>query len=227
MQSRVLVAVALFLSAGCLMCVAPAFSQSSQETGKLKVHVEPKQAYVFVDGKAIRDGSQTIKLAPGDHNVSVYNYGYESKTQSVHIDAHKTADLNIALTSSGDKVSGPFAEIEFKGDPRAAVLLNGKTPVYFVGRHVEALILAARSGHTEIVQALLDKGADVNAKTKIGSTALIGASMNGHLEAAKALLAKSADVNAAMNNGTTALIAATRGGHADIRDLLMKAGANP
>ena len=136
MQSRVLVAVALFLSAGCLMCVAPAFSQSSQETGKLKVHVEPKQAYVFVDGKAIRDGSQTIKLAPGDHNVSVYNYGYESKTQSVHIDAHKTADLNIALTSSGDKVSGPFAEIEFKGDPRAAVLLNGKTPVYFVG-HVD------------------------------------------------------------------------------------------
>ena len=136
MQTKLLVLVIFFLSAGCLLFTAPAFPQSSPETGKLKVHVEPKQAYVFVDGKAIRDGSQTIKLAAGNHNVSVYNYGYQSKIQDVHIDAHKKADLNIALQSSGDKVSGPFAEIEFKGDPRAAVLLNGQTPAYFVG-HVD------------------------------------------------------------------------------------------
>jgi len=139
MQTRALVSVALFLSAGFLLCVAPAFSQSSKESGKLRVHVEPKQAYVFVDGKAIRDGSQTIKLAPGDHNVSVYNYGYQPKTQNVHIDARKMADVNIALQSSGDKVSGPFAEIEFKGNPRAAVLLNGQTPAYFVG-HVDEFV---------------------------------------------------------------------------------------
>ncbi|MGO8816601.1 MAG: OmpA family protein [Terriglobia bacterium] len=136
MQARALVSVAAFLSAGCLFCVTPALSQSSQETGKLKVHVEPKQAYVFVDGKAIRDGSHTIKLAAGNHNVSVYNYGYEPKTESVQINAHKEADLDIALQSSGGKVAGPFAEIEFKGDPRAAVLLNGQTPAYFVG-HVD------------------------------------------------------------------------------------------
>ena len=37
------------------------------ETGKLKIHVSPKQAYVFIDGSAIRDGSQTIKLTPGSH----------------------------------------------------------------------------------------------------------------------------------------------------------------
>ena len=36
---------------------------NSGETGKLKIHVSPKQAYVFVDGSAIRDGSQTIKFA--------------------------------------------------------------------------------------------------------------------------------------------------------------------
>ena len=136
MQTKLLVLVIFFLSAACLLFTAPAFPQSSPATGKLKVHVEPKQAYVFVDGKAIRDGSQTIKLAAGNHNVSVYNYGYQSKIQDVHIEAHKKADLNIALQSSGDKVSGPFAEIEFKGDPRAAVLLNGQTPAYFVG-HVD------------------------------------------------------------------------------------------
>jgi hypothetical protein len=33
-------------------------------------------------------------------------------------------------------VAGPFGDIEFKGHPRAAVLLNGTTPDYFVG-HVD------------------------------------------------------------------------------------------
>ncbi len=33
-------------------------------------------------------------------------------------------------------MSGPFADIEIKGDPRAAVLLNGTTPDFFVG-HVD------------------------------------------------------------------------------------------
>lgn len=108
----------------------------SGETGKLKIHVTPKQAYVFVDGSAIRDGSQTIKLVPGSHQVSVHNYGYTPVTQSVAIESRKTTDLNVDLQKSGDKVSGPFGDIEFKGQPRAAVLLNGKTPDYFVG-HVD------------------------------------------------------------------------------------------
>jgi hypothetical protein len=136
MKSRALVSVALALSAGSLLCLAPAFAQPSEETGKLKIHVEPKQAYVFIDGKAIRDGSQSIKLAAGDHKVGVYNYGYQPKIENVNIDAGKKVDRSIALQPSGDKVSGPFAEIEFKGNPRAAVLLNGQTPAYFVG-HVD------------------------------------------------------------------------------------------
>jgi len=106
------------------------------KTGKLKIHVSPKQAYVFVDGSAIRDGSQTIKLAPGTHEVSVHNYGYLPATQSVEIESGKTTDLKLDLQKTGETVSGPFGDIEFKGDPRAAVLLNGTTPDYFVG-HVD------------------------------------------------------------------------------------------
>jgi hypothetical protein len=45
----------------------------------------------------------------------------------------KKADLNVAFQSSGDKVSGPFAEIEFKGHPRAAVLLNGSIDLHVLG----------------------------------------------------------------------------------------------
>jgi hypothetical protein len=135
MTRRFVCSVVLLAAAGTF-CAASVSAQSSSETGKLKIHVVPKQAYVFVDGKAIRDGSQTIKLTAGDHKVGVYNYGYQSNTQDVQIQEGKTTDLNVALQAAGDKVSGPFADIEFKGDPRAAVLLNGDTPAYFVG-HVD------------------------------------------------------------------------------------------
>lgn len=125
-----------FLMVVLSLVTLPAIAQGSEGNGRLKIHVSPKQAYVFVDGKAIRDGSQTIELAPGSHEVSVHNYGYVAKTQQVHIDSGKTTDLSVALDMSGDKVSGPFGDIEFKGYPRAAVLLNGTKPDYFVG-HVD------------------------------------------------------------------------------------------
>ena len=136
MRKSLFCPVLLMFCAAFFFCVAPSFAQSSSETGKLKIHVVPKQAYVFVDGKAIRDGSQTISLTAGDHKVGVYNYGYLPKVQSVHVNAGEKTDLAVTLQSSGDVVSGPFGDIEFKGHARAAVLLNGQTPDYFVG-HVD------------------------------------------------------------------------------------------
>ena len=119
-----------------LLAVLPVCAQSSADTGYLKIHVSPKQAYVFVDGKAMRDGTQKIKLTAGSHEVSVRNYGYIPFTQAVRIDPRDTTEVPVTLKRSGAEVSGPFGYIEFKGHPRAAVLLNGTTPDYFVG-HVD------------------------------------------------------------------------------------------
>jgi hypothetical protein len=58
----------------------PAAAQGNNDTGKLKIHVSPKQAYVFVDGQAIRDGSQTIDLPAGAHQVSVRNSEHTTGT---------------------------------------------------------------------------------------------------------------------------------------------------
>ena len=41
----------LFFAAS-YFCAVPVSAQSSLEMGTLKMHVEPKQAYVFLDGKA-------------------------------------------------------------------------------------------------------------------------------------------------------------------------------
>jgi hypothetical protein len=119
-----------------LIGATPALAQSNARNGKLKIRVTPKQAYVFVDEQAIRDGSQAIALVPGKHTVEVRNYGYFPQTQDVDITSGKTTQLSVTLKTSGDKVAGPFGDIELKGHPRAAVLLNGSTPAYFVG-HVD------------------------------------------------------------------------------------------
>lgn len=54
---------------------------------------------------------------------------------------------------------------------------------------------AARKGDVATVKALLDKGVDVNAKTKYGATALSYAADHGSLEVAKLLIERGADVN--------------------------------
>jgi uncharacterized cupredoxin-like copper-binding protein len=130
--ARLFVLLLVALLAG----IAPAAAQNQAQTGKVKIKVSPKQAYVFVDGNAIRDGSQTIELSAGKHTVGVHNYGYLPENESVEITAGKTTELNVSLQASGGRVDGPFGDIELKGHPRAAVLLNGSTPAYFVG-HVD------------------------------------------------------------------------------------------
>ncbi|HKF53063.1 MAG TPA: OmpA family protein [Candidatus Acidoferrales bacterium] len=132
MRTKSLALVPFLAMVVALTFAAPAFAQN----GKLKIKVSPKQAYVFVDGNAVKEGSQTIKLPAGSHSVGVYNYGYTSQTQNVDITNGKTTNLDVKLQASGGDVSGPFGDIELKGDRKAAVLLNGKTPAYFVG-HVD------------------------------------------------------------------------------------------
>ena len=71
------------------------------------------------------------------------------------------------------------------------------------------LLLAARQGYTESVQALLEAGADVNQASAGDKTSpLLIATINGHFDLAKLLLDKGADPKAASENGATALYAA-------------------
>ncbi|MFZ1939032.1 MAG: OmpA family protein, partial [Terracidiphilus sp.] len=123
----------LALCPSALLWLNPAIAQS-QDSAKLKVHAQPKQAYLFVDGKAIRAGSHAIHLTPGDHTITVRNYGYAANTQKVQLTGGNETKLNVDLHPYGGRVSGPFADLEFKGDHQAAILLNGATPAYFVGR---------------------------------------------------------------------------------------------
>ena len=67
------------------------------------------------------------------------------------------------------------------------------------------LLIAARKGYTEIVQALLDADANVAAANTFSLTALMLAAKNGHTDIVQALLNAGADVNAVSRTGTTVL----------------------
>jgi outer membrane protein OmpA-like peptidoglycan-associated protein len=126
LSPRILFAVLLGLIGG-----TSAFAQN----GKLNLHVSPKQAYVFVDDRAISEASKvhSLSLSAGEHKVELANYGYQAVTRTVTIVAGKTTALDISLEAVSKVVSGPFGAITIEGADRDAVLLNGKTPDYFVG----------------------------------------------------------------------------------------------
>jgi ankyrin repeat protein len=70
------------------------------------------------------------------------------------------------------------------------------------------MLLAARQGAFDTVQALLDGGADINqASPADGLTPLLIATINGHFDLARFLIDRGADVHAFSENGVTPLYA--------------------
>lgn len=125
--------VPLAVSALALCMGIQCMAQSGD--GKVAIQVTPKQAYVFVDGRAISEASKhhSMSLSAGDHKIVLANYGYTPETRNVTITAGKTTDLNVTLQPVSSTVAGPFGAITIEGAAHDAVLLNGKTPDFFVG----------------------------------------------------------------------------------------------
>lgn len=125
---------------GAIVLFSSAAVAQELKKGKLKISVSPKQAYTFVDDKAIGPGSRTIKLDVGTHHLVVGNYGFKFAEQDVSIDSGHTVPVDIHLAPVGEDIPGPRGRIQIEVGMRragdAAVLLNGKKPQYFVG-HVD------------------------------------------------------------------------------------------
>ena len=91
---------------------------------------------------------------------------------------------------------------------------------------IVALLLAhgAWENHTDILKALLEKGASVDARDENGWTAMMRAAVKGHNESMMTLLEKGADVNAGSSAGDTALIRAAQGGQIQTVKALLERG---
>lgn len=88
------------------------------------------------------------------------------------------------------------------------------------GTGYTALTGAVASGHTAIVEWLLQHGANANYRYGAGYSPLLTAAANGHLEIAKLLLAHGADPHAGTNDGKTATTLATERNHPEVAAFL-------
>ena len=115
--------------AEALLFVSAALAADS----KLRVHVEPKQAYIFVDGVPFGEGSRTIRIPSGNHSIGVYNYGFTSQVREVTVEPETVTGLEFKLEPVTGEVKGPWGRIQIESASDFAVLLTGTTPDYFVG----------------------------------------------------------------------------------------------
>ncbi|GES56885.1 hypothetical protein ATETN484_0001009000 [Aspergillus terreus] len=89
-----------------------------------------------------------------------------------------------------------------------------------------ALHAAAFSGHENVVQMLLDRGADINAQGGPYSNALQAASSKGHENIVQLLLNQGADINAQGGFHGNALHAASFSGYENVVQMLLDRGAD-
>ncbi len=99
----------------------------------VRIHVRPVEAYIYIDGSPFGDSSRTISVAPGQHSIAVYNYGFTPQVRDVSLTPGKNADLTFTLVAVSGSTTGPWGRLQIEGASRAAVYLNGKTPEYLVG----------------------------------------------------------------------------------------------
>ncbi len=91
----------------------------------------------------------------------------------------------------------------------------------------DQLYEAVRKGDPAAVTAALDKGADVNAKFRYGTTALFKAAERGNAEVTKVLLDRGAELNVKDTfYGATALSWALQNDHINVVSLLLAKGAD-
>jgi hypothetical protein len=103
------------------------------QEAKVKINVYPPESAIFVDNKTKVDGSANIKVTPGTHTITVYNYGFAAQTREVSLNAGKNPSIDFKLERAGGPVSGPWGRIQIEDAKDAAVFLNGETPGYLVG----------------------------------------------------------------------------------------------
>jgi ankyrin repeat protein len=144
----------------------------------------------------------------------------------------RLAALTVLLFGGVARVEGQLVEAAMSGDAAAVrtLLAQGLDVNQAAGDGMSALHAAAERGSVAIVGLLIEKGAAVEPKTRIGSyTPLHLAARGGHATVAAKLLESGADPNAVTTTGGATplhLAAAAMGGEATVAALL-RSGADP
>lgn len=103
--------------------------------------------------------------------------------------------------------------------------LKRELEIHHIADPEHALIRAAEHGRVNIVELLLESGADVDVRDHTKGTALIAACYNGHTSTVLELIKNHAKLDLQDEGGHTALVFACDKGHMDICTALVNANA--
>jgi ankyrin repeat protein len=146
---------------------------------------------------------------------------YEGRTDEARAIAEEREDLDVFEAAA-------IGDVE-----RLRALLDeyAGLPVAWTEDGFTALHLAAFFGHPEAAQLLVERGANLearstNEKFALDAAPLHSASAAGQLEVCRVLLDAGADVNAVQHGGYTALLDAAANKNQELVDFLLERGAN-
>ncbi|RYP53073.1 hypothetical protein DL768_001850 [Monosporascus sp. mg162] len=166
----------------------------------------------FNEKRRLKDIDAIQQLCPGFTELDINPHRQTATVQIAHFSIQEYLESEPIRQN---KRTAPFAVK--KQDAQAQIAC---------GYYGTALQAASYNGRKDIVQLLLEKGADVKIQGGNYGTALQAASYNGHKDIVQLLLEKGANVNIQGGEYETALQGASHGGHKDIVQLLLKKGAN-
>jgi len=154
-----------------------------------------------------------MSAAWAGHANIVTNLLYQGGKPDVLSSDGKTA-LTYAAINKHREVVGIL--LSGHADPNGGSDSTGWSPLQY----------AANNGGADVAQLLIDKNAEVNARTSMGWTPLISSAMEGHFSVVVLLVKNKANINARSNSGETALLYAACNGHEAIVDVLIHHGAD-
>lgn len=152
------------------------------------------------------DGEQTLELG---HHLLKANLFARSPAK----------DLQASwIAMASEDTSAALSHIKNLASPNVKVsrllLLSGASPEGLIHKF-------AQHGNLEMIQLLVEFGANLNSSDNQGVTALMMAAKEGHFEAADLLVKSGAEINSTDSKGSTALVYAARSGHNDLLQLLL------
>jgi len=161
------------------------------------------------------------------HNKNTTNKNTRNKNKNNNRPPFKRQNASRNVLQSLKELNISFFDALYRGKiNKVKELLAKGADIEYKKDRFTGLMAASINGDKEIVELLLNKGANPNAKGADDFTSLMGASSEGNKEIVEILLKKGADVNAKNVFGQTALMSAANKGSEEVVEILLENGAN-
>ncbi|KAH7115871.1 ankyrin repeat-containing domain protein [Dendryphion nanum] len=173
----------------------------------------------------VEHGAQVNTEPLGIYGYALQAACYTGDLETIRYLLEQGANIN----AYGGKYGFAIIAAVDEGDSNAVkLLLEHHVDVNVRGgeRNMPVIASAGATLEKEVLEQILDSGADINAQCDEGTTALINCATSGDTEGLNFLLSRHANIHLVSKNYGTALHAAAIEGDEDCCDIMIKAGAN-